>query len=263
MSRVIEYPFSIFDINTANDFYWDENFNFKGESHNFFEIVCVLDGAVESVEDEKVYILHRGDMVLHAPMEFHRIKSALSSRPHVLIMSFHHSGELPSILSEGVFSLTDGEICEYERIFGLCYEFLRGEGEQKVGMSAGLGLCDFLLRLSSSHIPGDTASKGKRAEEYRRIVDVMQAGIGENLTLSEIAVRSAVSLSSMKLLFKEFSGESPKLYYSKLRLREACRLLDTGASVAEVAIKLGFSSPNYFSLFFKRNVGMLPKSFKR
>ena len=263
MNKIIEYQFSVLDINTANDFYWDEKFSFKGESHNFWEIVCVLDGVVESVEDEKVYILRRGDMVLHAPMELHRIKSSGASRPHVLIMSFHHSGELPRVLGDGVFSLTDSELLDYEKIFGSCSKFLRGEGDASIGMAAGLRLCAFLLELSLSHTPGDTSSKGKRADEYRRVVDVMQAGIAENLTLSEIALRAAVSLSSMKLLFKDFSGESPKLYYAKLRLREACRLLDEGASVAEVSIKLGFSSPNYFSLFFKRNVGALPKKYKR
>lgn len=263
MNRIINYPFSILDVNTANDFYWDEKFTFKGESHNFWEIVCVLDGVVESVEDEKVYILRRGDMVLHAPMELHRIKSSGESCPHVLIMSFHHSGELPEVLGEGVFSLSDGELSEYEKIFGLCRMFLRGEDEDKSGIVAGLRLGAFLVELAFAHTPGDTSSKGKRADEYRRVVDVMQAGIGENLTLSEIATRAAVSLSSMKLLFKDFSGESPKMYYAKLRLREACRLLYEGASVAEVSIRLGFSSPNYFSLFFKRCAGVLPKKLKR
>ena len=159
------------DINTANNFYWDENFSVKGESHDYWEIVCVLDGEVESVEDENVYILRRGNMVFHAPGEFHRIKSLGASHPHVLVMTFRHSGELPKVLREGVFTLSESELCRYEKTFGECREFMRNGSAALGGALAGLDLSAFLLELASSHTPGNISSNGKRADEYRSQYD--------------------------------------------------------------------------------------------
>ena len=54
----------------------DGSFVFTGESHDFWEIVFITAGAAEITEDENVYLLGENQMILHAPMEFHRIKSA-------------------------------------------------------------------------------------------------------------------------------------------------------------------------------------------
>ena len=49
-------------------------------------------------EDERVYTLKEDSIIFHAPMEFHRIKSAGGSSPSVRVMSFTASGELPDQL---------------------------------------------------------------------------------------------------------------------------------------------------------------------
>ena len=261
MNRRIQYPFSVTEVNTANDFYWDDKFCFLGESHDYWEIVCVHSGAVEAVENEKVYTLRAGDMVCHAPMEFHRIKSSPGTSPHVTVMTFFHEGELPLRLGDGVFSLSDSELAEYHEAFMLCYKFLRG-GSEGDGVLGGMRLSAFLMHLAQTHVPGNNRAEGKRAADYHGVVYTMQNAVRENLTLPEIAARSAVSISTMKLLFEEFSGQSPKQYYAGLRVKEARRLLESGMSVTEVSDALCFSSPNYFSLFFKRNTGVLPKRLK-
>lgn len=261
--RDIFYPFTITNVNTANDFFWDDKFTFAGESHEYWEIVCVHSGAVEAVEDEKVYTLRAGDMVCHAPMEFHRIKSCTGTSPHVTVMTFKNTGELPARLGDGVFKLSEDELRIYHSAFMMAYRFLHGEGSEADGAVAGMQIAGFLLHLSETHVPGNLPPTSKRAVDYQRVVDVMQNAVCENLTLPEIAARAAVSLSTMKLLFVDFSGQSPKQYYAGLRIKEARRLLEGGTSVTDVSITLGFSSPNYFSLFFKRNTGSLPKTAKR
>ena len=64
------YPDTLFHINglhTAFNKHWDSAFDFHGESHDFWEIVTVISGEVEIVEDGKVYILGPSQMICHRP----------------------------------------------------------------------------------------------------------------------------------------------------------------------------------------------------
>ena len=51
---------------------YTHEFNFAGESHNFWETLYVLDGSVCVSANEKVYNLSEGDIVFHEPLELHK-----------------------------------------------------------------------------------------------------------------------------------------------------------------------------------------------
>ncbi len=263
-AKKILYPFVITAFNSAYEYLWNKDFYFAGERHDFWEVVCVLRGEVEAVEDEKVYILHAGNLICHAPMEFHRIRSSGGTEPHVLILSFSHEGQVPPNLGEGLFSLSPDEATTYTALFERINRFCRDEtAGAETGAEPGHALAAFLSRLAAEHVPENKLSRSGRAAEYRRVIEVMQSAVCENLSLADIAARAMVSISTVKSLFAAFSGVSPKNYYAGLRAKEAMRCLESGMAVAEVADLLGFSSPNYFSLFFKRNFGVSPGRCKR
>ena len=99
-------------------------------------------------------------------------------------------------------------------------------------------------------------STTKSAQEYRKIVEAMRRGLHKNLTLSDLSKECHVSVSYIKTLFQTQVGISPKLFYTQLRRTEALRLLMGGVPVGEVAERMNFSSPNYFSSFMKKHLGM-------
>ena len=149
-------PFRILGLHTAFDMHWDSAFDFHGESHDFWEIVTVISGEVEIVEDGKVYTLDAGQMILHSPGEFHRIKSAGGTNPNVWIISLIHQGELPDSLGRGVFLLSPEQAEEYRTAFSRLFPYVdkRSNGltptpEEEI--HARMGLCrleSFLLALS-------------------------------------------------------------------------------------------------------------------
>ncbi len=259
----VEYPFTITRLNTVFDYTWEKSTHFDGEAHNFWEAVYVLSGEVEVVENEKIYILNAQKFILHAPMEFHRIRSFGGTAPHFFVLTFEHKGALPEILAGGCFSLNRTEAEEYEAIFHRARSwFLNDEQSPSDGALPAAYLTAFLLKVAKTHTPEERPAPEKQAEEYRRVARVMQQAVCENLTLPDIAARACVSVATMKSLFAAFSGTSPKRYYALLRMREAEKLLSAGSTVSEAAEALGFSSPNYFSLFFKRNAGFSPGKLK-
>ncbi len=267
MELEVRYVHSAFDIVgycSAHDYKWDENFVFNGEAHDLWEIVCVTEGAVEVTEDEKVYSLSAGDMILHAPLEFHRIRSSRGTSPSLYVISFKSVGELSPRLRDGVFSLDEGYLREYSRIFKKISTFLADtDAYADFGYEAAALLKAFLISLGRYGEAESRISNVQSALEYQKAVRLMTEGVCENLTLAEIAAKSYISVSYMKLLFKKYAGISPKSYYSNLRVQYAAALLRDGASVESVAERMNFSSPNYFSVFFKQRSGKTPSEYRR
>ena len=62
--------------------------------------------------------------------------------------------------------------------------------------------------------------------------------------------------------FAAIAGLPPQAYRNACRIRRACQMLDEGRSVTEVAVELGFCSPQYFATIFKRETGMTPTERK-
>ncbi len=84
-----------------------------------------------------------------------------------------------------------------------------------------------------------------------------------NLTIQEIAQDLGISYSSFRKLFKEYTGFAPAMYQQTLRLQRAKELLSTtDESIKEIAYRLNFDSPDYFSAKFKVQTGMKPSDFR-
>ena len=84
-----------------------------------------------------------------------------------------------------------------------------------------------------------------------------------NLTIQEIAQDLGISYSSFRKLFKEHTGFAPALYQQNLKLQRAKELLSTtDESIKEIAYRLNFESPDYFSSKFKNQTGMKPSDFR-
>lgn len=251
--------FNITALHSAIEYQWDEKFVFDGERHDFWEAVFVISGEVECTEDDKVYHLQKDNMVFHAPMEFHKIRSAAQTSPHLFIISFSVNGHMPEIISEGVFTLSHDETVRYSEIFKSIYKMCTdGDASNLRSQTAVMSLAAFLFELALHSDAESSFSELSSAKMYHNAISAMQNGIYDNLNLGQIADDCHISISYLKKIFNGYAGQSPKRYYDEMRCNEAVRLLKKGISVAEVSEKMSFSSPNYFSTFIKKNTGLSP-----
>lgn len=260
--KEVDMAFNIFGFHTAIEYNWDEHYSVCGERHDFWEIVYVISGEVEVVEDDRVYRLKERNIIFHAPMEFHKIRSLPGMSPHILILTFSAAGTLPAELKEGVFNVSLEEQEILYSIVGVVSDFLEGRGSDMLEMNLTvLGLSSFLLKLISSQKAKSRYSHLRSATEYHNIVTTMKNELYSNITLAELSDKCNVSISYIKLLFARYSGISPKAYYSNMRFDEAVRLLEEEYSVNEVSEMMNFSSRNYFSVFFKSRCGLPPAKY--
>jgi len=83
------------------------------------------------------------------------------------------------------------------------------------------------------------------------------------LTIQQVAEDMGVSYSNFRKLFKEFTGMSPATYQQDLKLQRAKELLSsTDMSIKEIAYRLNFESPDYFSSKFKIKTGRRPSELR-
>ncbi len=249
--------FEIEGFYSAIKYDWTEPFVFNGESHDFWEAVFVESGRVYVTEDENFYTLSEGNVIFHAPMEFHRIRSAEDSSPKVFVFSFKTTGELPEAIRAGVFTVNPLQKKLFDALRDSVYDYVHKGSSAISGEKATSLLKLFIIEMAKTPIATDVTPP-HTAREYQRIISFMSKNILENLTLEDIASRANISVSYMKILFKTYAGIGPKSYYNLLRVQKATELLNRGNSVTEVSLALNFSSASYFSVFFKRETGNPP-----
>ncbi len=93
-------------------------------------------------------------------------------------------------------------------------------------------------------------------------IRAMHADPAFRWTLDDLAARTGMSRSSFARRFKETAGETPMEYLARWRmLLAADRLENTGESIGNIAVTLGYESESAFSTAFKRVMGSPPRRF--
>ena len=82
----------------------------------------------------------------------------------------------------------------------------------------------------------------------------------ENFTIREICQMAGISRMHLHRKIKQWSGKSISHYIQSLRLERGKMLLQSNAElfVSEVAYKVGFKDPNYFTRLFSKRYGVPP-----
>ena len=91
VKTTLQHSIDIDAIITLHYFEYMQNFEFKGESHNFWEFLYVDKGTVAVRADDTWTTLYTGDIIFHQPNEFHAIKSIGKDSPNLVVMSFTSS----------------------------------------------------------------------------------------------------------------------------------------------------------------------------
>ena len=100
--------------------------------------------------------------------------------------------------------------------------------------------------------------ENRNAHVMRAIV-IMTESPDEPMPMTDIADQLDISKRQLERLFGRYLNCSPKKYYMDLRLQRAQKLLiQTDASVTEVAVACGFETLTHFSRLYKSAFGLSP-----
>lgn len=98
----------------------------------------------------------------------------------------------------------------------------------------------------------------------RRVLDFMDAHIDTRIDIQDLAMCAGLSVSHFAHQFRQSTGVSPHRYRLQLRVDRAKALLEnSGMSVLQIALAVGFDNQQHFATVFRRLEGVSPSAYRR
>jgi len=124
-----------------------------------------------------------------------------------------------------------------------------------------LALWQLLLRLAEAH----SRPYGHRYDDrVGKALDAIERDLARKWQTDELARIAGLSVSQFARVFSRQMGMPPMRHIARRRVEKAKRLiLQTNLSLAEIAERLGYGDPFFFSRQFKRYAGYPPGELRR
>lgn len=254
------------------------DWNFDGESHDFWECVYVIDGNIFASGDGRVYSLTQGEMIFHEPMEFHRLWLDGKNGANVLIFSFSAKGELLDFFRDKVLRFSKDErniilkMLEFMRNAHkgkklddspMEFRYLAPLGNNAEYLETVVSYVNLLLLSLLGNTDTARAEDTQEAKVFHSCVEFMNRNISGKISVEELARYSKTSTSTLKRIFAKYTGISVHRYFLNMKINTATELLQNGKSVTEAAEMSGFSSHAHLSKIYKKMTGKNPSSIRR
>lgn len=217
------------------------------------EMICLFDGKYEKIQ--------AGGYVLYPP----KVPQEYEQNGGVCYwVHFSGTAAAEAIADAGLRSSpissgnmeNDAIISTFDRMI---YRYATAESNGGIALSAEL-----LLLLAEIKRCAVDKSGVSFDDRLCSVISYMHKHYSEDVELDFYARMAYISTGRFIHLFKEIMGVSPYSYILKIRMERAAEFLAlSDSSVAEVAAKVGFKDPLYFSKAFKKSFGMSPVKFRR
>jgi AraC family transcriptional regulator len=100
--------------------------------------------------------------------------------------------------------------------------------------------------------------------QRKRVIDYIEANLGEPVTLCRAAGVAGVSVSHFKVLFKRSMGLPLHKYIVEKRVARAVELIRQGAMpMSEIAIAAGFAHQSHMARTIRQSLGVTPSMLAR
>lgn len=251
-------------------------------SHDFEELVLILDGHGKHQVGEETYDLSAGDVfVMLGDMSHCYPETSELSLINLLYDTSNlrlpraDLGALP-----GYHALFQVEprlrqyqrfqnrlklsMAELGRLVGLIAE-LEGELRSKAPGSRFLATAHFmrvigLLARAYTRMP---AGKERPLNQISELLGYLEQHYAEPLTIEDLTKKALMSQSTLFRVFRHIMGRSPMDYLIQLRVGKAAQLLRRESlRISEISEVVGFSDSNYFSRQFHKVMGVSPRGYR-
>lgn len=284
-SVVLEDSITINRVISVHYFQYMSDFSFPGESHDFWELVCVDRGEIDALAGERRLTLKKGNILFHKPNEFHNVLTNGKVSPSLVVIGFVcHSPAIKSF-EDQLMSVQDTEKELLAQIIVEARNTFRGRlddpyQEELIFNSEPLTFgsaqlishyleqliihlyrryFSYSLPVRSSRFLAE-ASSGN--DTYNRIVRYTEEHLGERMTIDRICRDNLVGRSQLQKLFRDTKGCGVIEFFSMMKIDTAKQMIrDNQLNFTQIADRLGYSSIHYFSRQFKQITTMTPSEY--
>lgn len=99
----------------------------------------------------------------------------------------------------------------------------------------------------------------------KKALDMVEKNLSNpEYSIEDLSRDMCMSRATLYRKITSITGSSPSDFVKNVRLRKAAELLkEGGLSIAEIADKVGFNTPSYFTKSFKKLFGVLPTQYNK
>lgn len=270
---------SIDQLYSIYSYYYTPQFSFRGECHKPWEIVYVQSGRVIVSTPEYSCTLEQGMMLLHKPLDFHRIRAdniscyvnvisftvfecetllPLADKP--ILLDKTELGYLVNIISDGTSIIAGKNHVPAMKK----WETKKFAAHQVVKNLLELLLLRLLRKQTDETVSEAGSETSKMNSAVLSVINLLSDNLCEKLSLKKIAQKVGYSVSRISAIFKEVTGESIINYFIRMRIQKAQELIVSNRmTFREISDYLGFDTIQYFCSQFKKTTGFTPLQYKK
>ena len=98
----------------------------------------------------------------------------------------------------------------------------------------------------------------------QQAMDYISSNLGRAFSVQDVAQHVRLSRTQLSSLFKEHTGSTLFGWREERRIAQASQLLtQTALQIQEIAERIGYDDPLYFSRTFTRLVGCSPRQYRK
>lgn len=275
VQRTIQIP----ALYSVHYFEYTSHYQFPGESHNFWEILYVDKGNVRVTADDRTYNLTRGQLIFHAPGEFHALSADGVAAPDLVVVSFQCDSPAMDFFHQRVTFAGAPERMLLARIveesraaFSTPMDdpstttlVRRPDAPAGSEQLISAALEELLIRLLRQEVPSESVPPPHdlpNSEVLDGIVRYLEQRLDRPLTVDQICRDNMIGRSQLQKLFHGQTGGGVMEYFSRMKIKAARHMIREGRlNFTQISETLGFQSVHYFSRRFRSICGMSPSEY--
>ncbi|MGI5143889.1 MULTISPECIES: cupin domain-containing protein [unclassified Streptomyces] len=163
-----------------------------------------------------------------------------------------------------------GQSADSDEVLRMMSALMRGEAQREGRGTAAIlsALCTALLAMMLRSSPGAiTANTLWTAAADERIAEAIDSVLSDpaaDWTIDRLSRETAMSRATFLRRFGKATGMTVGRFLAQARLMTAAELLSsTDATVAAIALRVGYQSESAFSRAFRAQIGTTPAKFRR
>ncbi len=281
MKHQLSNTINVHKVVILNYFEFENNFQYKGERHNFWELVYVDEGKLLIQANEGTFPVVKGECVFHKPNEFHVHKADGVVAPRYFVIGFVcNSSHMQSFrgkqfkLTPQLRALLLAILGESKKVFDLPFnkpedqrlktvpdELFGGQQMIKTYLEQFLIL---LLRqeyhVSVPKLPDRMTKEELLADQMKKKLNM---SIYQHISVEQFCKELNYSKAYLSRIFSKEVGCTIRTYITQCKIEEAKLLIrEHTYNFTQISDMLCFSNPLYFSRVFHKITGMSPSEYK-
>lgn len=225
---------------------------FKRHVHSYYEIMCILDGEVEYMVENRQYVLKKGDVLLLKPAQYHFVRRIFKP-----VYRRYCIGFIPEIVFDKKFP---------ETVFARGEKFTLGEDSTFFKLACSLGdklekslsndavfcqglLCALLVSLDDAK-PVSEKSESQNENNFQKIVNYVNMHLTNIKSVEDISSALFFSKSYIMHLFRSELKVGVMQYVRNKKVLLAHAKISEGSKPTEIFLDCGFSNyPTFYRAY--------------